>query len=250
MMASSDGVPGRLVAGAFLRMACGENALNEKNAALGLVRHKDGWGAVLAQGGKPFCVRRATACWEDAEYEQVHFAETRLLHARLASSGSVAESNVHPFKAVIRGAPWFFCHNGTLHDEPGDGTSATDSERFLRRMTPLLERGDDPISAFESVAGRLTKITALNAFLLGPDKLWAFCVWADCRSRAYYTLSWAATPYGVIVSSEPLRDVAADWTPMENQTAIVLPSRALATRESRPRPVRLRLPASLTPAGA
>lgn len=227
-------------------MARGENAQNEKNTTLGAVRHGDGWGALLCQGGRISRIRGAGAGWEDPRFAEVRTADVELLHARLASSGTIAESNSHPFAASIRGEAWFFCHNGTLADEPSEGTEATDSERFFRRMVPRIERGENPMAAFEAAASGLKEITALNVFLLGPDGIWAFCVWADAALRTYYTLSWAETPYGVLVSSEPLLDVASRWIPMENGTAL----RALSRAQGDVRVVRLCLPDALSRAAA
>ncbi len=242
MLAAPSGIPGHVVADAFLRMARGENSVNEKNTALGLVRHGHGWGAVLGADGEAARVRSARPCWDDTAFSEIRSAPVKLLHARLASVAGVSVANTHPFSAEIRGETWHFCHNGTLRDEPDDGTEATDSERFFRRMLPLIERGN-PVLAFESAAGLLRDVTALNSFLLGPDGSWVFCVWTDPHCRAYYTLAWAETPYGVVVSSEPLGDVAARWTPMENGTALWVPARSADVRL-----VSLRLPGELTPA--
>jgi predicted glutamine amidotransferase len=235
MLGAANGIPGDVISAPFLRMARGENSRNEKNTALGLVKHGDGWGAVL-ETGLPFeRVRGARPCWDDPAFGEIRSAHVKLLHARLASVAGRDERHAHPYSAEIGGETWHFCHNGTLRDEPDDGTGATDSERFFHRMALQLD-GADPVSALESAASTLRDVTALNALLLGPDGLWAFCAWADPRSRLYYTLSWAETGHGVIVASEPLEDVAARWTPMENGTAL------LASTRSGARIVRLRLP--------
>ena len=244
MLGASRGIPGQLVADPFLRMARGRNALNERNTSLGRVTHGDGWGAVVAEDGVSRRVRGAGPCWDDPAYEQVRSAQVKLLHARLASRGTIGVSNSHPFSAVIRGGTWYFCHNGTLRDEPEDGTTATDSERFFRRLTVRLER-EDPVEAFATAAGDLSGVTALNALLLGPGGLWAFCVWTDPRFEAYYTLAWAETPCGVLVASEPLQDVASRWTAMENGSALWASARSADVRLSR-----LRLPGEFTPAAA
>lgn len=249
MLGAPDGVPGDLIAGPFLRMARGENAVNEKNVSLGLVKHGDGWGAVLATGiATTARVRSARPSWDDPEFLKIRSASVKLLHARLASSGGAGEARAHPFEAEIGGASWHFCHNGTLHDEPEDGTRAADSERFFRRLSALLER-EDPVSAFESAASTLSDITALNALLLGPGGLWAFCVWTDPRYREYYTMVWAETSYGVLVSSEPIADIAPRWTRFENGSALWAPPSGAGTA-SNVRLSRLRLPARLTCAAA
>lgn len=241
MIAAPAGFPGHALTDAFLRMARGENVESEKNTPLGRLRHGDGWGAVLLDVGR---VRSGRPCWDDASFQDLRRARIQLLHARLASRGVVDESNAHPFTADLRGETWHFSHNGTFLDEPDDGSAATDSERFFRRMSVWLERGEDPVAAFEFAARRLERITAANSLLLGPNGLLAFCVWADRTSPNYYTLSWAQTPYGPVVSSEPLADLATDWVPMENGTALVLAAGAPV------RIVRLRLPASIRPAAA
>ncbi len=244
MMAAPTGIPGHLVADPFLRMARGENALNERNTRRGLVRHGDGWGAVIVRDGETSRVRGSLACWDDEGFSTVRSSVVQLLHARLASSAGRGVDNAHPFVAEVRGETWYFSHNGTLNDEPDDGTGATDSERFFRRMTPVLDQSD-PIDAFEATAGALSSITALNALLLSPRGLWAFCVWADSEYAAYYTLAWAKAADGVVVASEPLGDVASRWTPMENRTALWVPA---GTADARV--VRLRLPNAIMRAAA
>jgi len=243
MLAAPNGIPARTIGVPFLRMARGENALNEKNTRLGLVRHGDGWGAVLETAGGLEHVRSARPCWDDPAFAQSDSVRVRLLHARLASVAGLGEAHAHPYSEESLGATWYFCHNGTLRDEPDDGTGDTDSKRYFRRMAKQLE-SQDPVAAFEAAASILRDVTALNALLLGPEGLWAFCAWAGANCRAYYTLVWAETADGVVVSSEPLRDVAEHWTPMENGTALI------ATARAGVRIVRLRLPFLSTPAAA
>jgi predicted glutamine amidotransferase len=224
MMAARFGIPGRLAANAFLRMAQGENAVNEQNTSLGHWRHGHGWGGVLESDGRMSRVRSLRPCWEDGEFSQVLSASVLLLHARRASVSGVCEANSHPFLLDVGGEPWYFCHNGTITDLPDDGSGGTDSERFFRHMSPLLARVD-PITAFQSVAESLRDYTSLNSLLLGPTGLWAFCAWADPRYSTYYTLVWAETPYGIVVASEPLAELGTHWTPMENRSALWVDAR-------------------------
>jgi predicted glutamine amidotransferase len=200
-------------------MARGENAMNEQNTSPGLVSHADGWGAVLGFDGRIDRVRSPRPCWNDDRFSDVRAASVLLLHARRASVSGVCEVNSHPFELDVHGEPWYFCHNGTIRDLPDDGGGATDSERFFRRLSPLLSRVD-PVTAFQSVAETLRDYTALNSFLLGPTGLWAFCAWADPQHSAYYTLVWAETPYGIVTASEPLAEIGTHWTPMENRSAL------------------------------
>jgi predicted glutamine amidotransferase len=225
MMAAPSGIPGRLAADAFLRMARGQNAVNEQNTSLGHWRHGDGWGAVLELDGHIARVRSPRPCWDDGAFSKVRATSVLLLHARRASVSGVSEVNSHPFQLDIDGEPWYFCHNGTITDLPDDGSGGTDSERFFRRLAPLLSRVD-PVTAFQSVAEPLRNYTSLNSLLLGPTGLWAFCAWADPRYSTYYTLVLAETPYGTVVASEPLAEVGTThWTPMENRSALWVDAR-------------------------
>jgi len=224
MMAAPSGIPGRLAADAFLRMARGENAVNERNPSLGRWRHGHGWGGVLESDGRITRVRSLRPCWNDDGFSKVRATSVLLLHARRASVSGVCEANSHPFLLDVDGEPWYFCHNGTIRDLPDDGSGGTDSERFFRCLSPLLS-GVDPVAAFQSVAEPLPDFTSLNSLLLGPTGLWAFCAWADPRYSTYYTLVWAETPYGIVVASEPLAEFGARWTPMENGSALWVDAR-------------------------
>ena len=247
MMAAPSGIPGRVVADVFLRMARGENALNERNTSLGLVKHGDGWGAVLETGGRTIRVRSPRPCWDDPAFAQVQSTSVKLLHARLASSAGRGEVHAHPFSTEIDGETWTFCHNGTIRDLPDDGSGATDSERFFRRLAPMLA-STDPVTAFETVAAPLRDVTSLNSLLLGPTGLWAFCVWTDPTYRAYYTLVWAETSGGVVVASEPLADLDVRWVPMENRSVLSIPAHGMGAAPV-VQPLRLRDRRGTTTAG-
>ena len=219
MMAAPSGIPGRLAADAFLRMARGENSVNEQNPSLGHWRHGHGWGGVLESDGRIARVRSPRPCWNDDGFSKVRATSVLLLHARRASVSGVSESNSHPFSIEIDGESWYFCHNGTIRDLSGDGDGVTDSERFFHRLSPLLSRVD-PVTAFQVVAEPLRDYTSLNSLLLGPTGLWAFCAWTNPQVKAYYTLVWTKTPDGTVVASEPLAEFGARWTPMENGSAL------------------------------
>jgi len=223
-MAARFGIPGCLVADAFLRMAQGKNTLNERNTSLGLMTHGDGWGGVLEFDGRMARVRSLRPSWDDGAFSQVLSASVLLLHARQASVSGVCEANSHPFLMDVSGEPWYFCHNGTITDLPDDASGGTDSERFFRCLSPLLS-SVDPVAAFQAVAEPLRDYTSLNSLLLGPTGLWAFCAWADPRYSTYYTLVWAETPYGIVVASEPLAELGTHWTPMENGSALWVDAR-------------------------
>lgn len=114
--------------------------------------HKDGWGIARFDGRAPWletsvsgasCCQRFAALGSDIETTSL------LAHIRLASVGSVAEENTHPFFS----GGWAFMHNGTLKDfasrrgefealiEPRRREQlrgATDSERCFALFLTLL----------------------------------------------------------------------------------------------------------------
>lgn len=68
-----------------------------------------------------------------------HFVQTHserdtamIIHARIATHGTVKESNCHCWTGKVLGSPMAFAHNGILRIKPyGD---MTDSETFLRKF--------------------------------------------------------------------------------------------------------------------
>jgi glutamine amidotransferase len=77
------------------------------------VCHESGWGIAYYTPEGPRLVRSARSARQDPRYGELAgsvASGTILAHVRLASSGSVAERNSHPF---VHGR-WSFAHNGTL----------------------------------------------------------------------------------------------------------------------------------------
>lgn len=118
--------------------------------------HDSGWGIGYYVEGQPRRVRSTVPAGQDPRFRETAgslTAATVLAHVRLASSGSVAERNTHPF---IHGR-WTFAHNGTL---AGFGANP---ER-LRSLIPVhllqaIEGATDSEHAFLFLLGQLEKQT-------------------------------------------------------------------------------------------
>jgi len=215
MIAAPLGVPGSLVVDPLLRMARGENALNEHNTSVGHWVHRDGWGAVYEERGRVRIIRGTDPCWEDPAIESMRDREVFLLHARRASRGLVSLENTHPFEQDVDGARWGFCHNGTAK---GLGSAdRSDSAEIFRRLRPHLS-DDRVLEGIRAVYGAILDYTSLNSFLLGPEALWAVCLHTE--NPDYYTLTLAETDDGPIVSSEPLDELAGEQTTILNGTVL------------------------------
>ena len=223
MIAAPLGVPGGLLIEPFVRLAQGRNTLNEINTVLGQWTHLESWGAVYEQDGELVTVRRTRSCVDDPELERLRDAKVFLLHARKASSGGICLDNTHPFSYDLDGGRWFFSHNGTVKDPLSvpstlDREGSTDSERVFHRLLPFVEA--DPLQGFRKVYREFSDFTCLNSFLLGPSSLWTVCFHTE--NPNYYTFAVADLPNGPIIASEPLADVAEVWTPMANETVLVV----------------------------
>jgi len=189
-------------------MAQGLNGLNEMNRAWGTLTHGHGWGWVESESqGEDRLHRSIGACWEDGSIESLHDRNVLLLHARLASQGAVNEGNVHPFQAMVNGRRWSYCHNGTVKQALHVPTTlkkpdCTDSEIVFHHLLPYLET--DPLRGLRTIYGGIHDYSCLNSFLLGPDALWAVCMYATTPD--YYTLHLSVSDHGPILSSEPLAE--------------------------------------------
>lgn len=114
--------------------------------------HDSGWGVGYYLGRDPHRVRSTAPAATDPRFADAADAiesPTVVGHVRLASMGSVAERNCHPFVS----GRWMFVHNGTLTGFD------TDPDR-LRRLIPAdrlarLEGETDSEHVFALLMGRL-----------------------------------------------------------------------------------------------
>ncbi len=205
----------------FLSMTRGFNALNECNTTRGHWTHGDGWGAVIEAEDGLAVVRSAQPCWNDPAFRELADQRVFMLHARRASKGRISEENAHPFAASCEHDTWTFCHNGTVRDslQGSDDTEdgRTDSEMLFRRLVPFL-CGGAVLSGVREVYGNLQEFTSVNSFLLCSSEFW---VVSGFRTHTnYFTLHWADTPAGPIVSSEPLAELNDRWARIEHGSVL------------------------------
>jgi predicted glutamine amidotransferase len=218
-------------------------------------QHADGWGIAWYDADGELRTMRS----EDAAYTSVAYAEAlagiattgAILHLRWATPGiPVQPGNTHPFVHD----EYAFAHNGSiwsrdglldlLYDEPtlqGD----TDSELYLLALLQRVrEHGFE-----EGLKTTVVDITAdltpssLNAMLLGNGVLTAMCCNigdAGCPGvtgpdtppeelPGYYDLRYRVLDGATVVSSSGWAD-DADWSRMDNGTAMVLPAGGGAAR--------------------
>jgi glutamine amidotransferase len=210
--------------------------------------HGDGWGVVsyFRPDFPEYLGREPLALYKDpgpfrriAEVLEREKANLALLHLRKTSVGAVSISNTHPF---LHG-PWAFCHNGTI--DPCEKIplkrlsprGSTDSERYFLYIVEKLEesgagRGDSKRvgEILKTAVADLKKIFAYRdgsetssfTFLLTDGK--TVYAYRDCdpKFQEYYTLYSADLGGDALVCSEPLPEIAADWTPLSNPQLLIL----------------------------
>ena len=94
--------------------------------------HPDGWGIGFYLGTMPQLEHRAAAAYQDVQFSRAAervYSRTVVAHIRMATMGSVALENTHPFSY----GPWIFAHNGTLT------AFATLQDRLVSETGPRLQ---------------------------------------------------------------------------------------------------------------
>lgn len=241
MIAAVGGFPVSRLAEGLRAMAANANTGHEHEFTDrgGEFQHDSGWGAVFRAGARLERVRSTAPCFRDPSYETLGTIRSDLvvIHARRAKHPrTISTVNTHPFVVGWRGDEWAFCHNGEVRDtaqltrDPSlapDGS--TDSELlFFHILTALNGGGPADLSA---VLSRIRDFTCVNCFVVRPSSVLVSTRRApDSTTPRYYTM-WRADGEGTagpftLVSSEPLRELADGWRPLDDGSSHLLELRA------------------------
>jgi predicted glutamine amidotransferase len=202
------------------KMSLSRNELQERSTAGTL--HDSGWGLAYRAGGDTVIHRSTLPFYNDPARLRYSGITTDflMLHARKASSGSVAMKNTHPFERE----GCIFMHNGSLkHHErlelrPGfKPHGQTDSERLFLHLLSTVDWSRDLESMAECL-GRIKDYAALNFVLSTPGAVYACCMHAT--TPRYYTMKLLKDDKNCIVSSERIPGVMGDWRELQNRTLL------------------------------
>ncbi len=164
--------------------------------------HRDGWGIVAFQSGKPFYVGRSTRpAFSDKVYnaavEKVRGLRPPnivIAHVRAASSGGVATENTHPF--IVDGL--VFAHNGTVNGLPSDPRGRqkgqTDSELIALLIADRFGEKGSLTDAMKSVVKEeIDRRSFSAAVMMASDgkTLVGYRDYSDPERAAYYGLKMA-----------------------------------------------------------
>jgi len=224
MFVSIGIVPKKELVESFLIEAQGLGELNEVNTKPKEYQHKDGWGSVYKENGVYKIYKSALPCWEDPELKKIEEKEIVMMHARHATVGSKSKENSHPFQKTHNGKKWYFCHNGTIHDELPEFdnlTSDTDSEKLFRMILKNFDEDND-ISSIEAAIKNLSDYSSLNSFLYNGKFLYAINNYRE--DPKYYNMNMFRSKDTLIFSSEKfdLKTKAGDegWSEMKKNQIV------------------------------
>jgi len=180
--------------------------------------HKDGWGILLYQEGKPvYLGRQPTNAMNDPRYEKA--CETLdesgaakgplLAHLRKASPeyGQKILENTAPFVKE----KWSFMHNGMIRkfNEKVVGLrGTTDSERFF--LLILKTKEENQLSIEKALKLTIKKVresysySSLTFILTNGTRIYAYREYVDPRDSDYYNLMFAINSSMIIISQEKL----------------------------------------------
>jgi glutamine amidotransferase len=237
MIAAVGGFPASRLADGLRAMAVNANPGHEHElTALGeRFQHDSGWGAVFRAGAGLERVRSTAPCFRDPSFLTVGEVRSDLvvLHARRAKNPrTISTVNTHPFTAAWRGEEWAFCHNGEVRDtgqltrDPALAPEgSTDSELLFFHVLTALRDGEP--GELTTVLSRTRDFTCVNCFVVRPSSVLVSTRHApDSTTPRYYTM-WRADGEGpagpfTLVSSEPVRELADGWSPIDDGSSILL----------------------------
>lgn len=179
--------------------------------------HKDGWGLVAFDGGKPSYIGRSTRpIFLDQSFDAALGFAAKLSgpniaigHARAASKGGATLANTHPFirNGIALG------HNGTIRNfEPrttGKPKGETDTERLLFLLSDRLDEKKDLAAALTSViredlGGR--EFSAAVLLVSDGNRLFGYRDYEKDDRAMYYDLRLAACEDCVVFYQETSMD--------------------------------------------
>jgi len=213
------------------RLLAEKGMLSRKARAPG---HKDGWGILLYQKGKPvYLGRQPTSAMDDPRYEKAcktldELGATKGLllgHLRKASPeyGQRTVENTAPFVKE----EWSFMHNGTIRkfNEKVVGLrGTTDSERFFLLILKTKEENMLPIEkALKLTIKKIRKsyrYSSLTFILTNGTRIYAYREYADPQDSDYYNLMFAIDSNMVIISQEKLWH--KEWITIPNRALVIV----------------------------
>ena len=144
--------------------ACRTRLLLQSRSDLRGKSHPDGWGIGFYAGTMPQLEHRAAAAYQDVQFSRTAervYSRTVVAHIRMATMGSVALENTHPFSY----GPWIFAHNGTLT------AFATLHDRLVSKTGPRLQAFRKGSTDSEQIFFWLLSRLERNGIALRPPRL-------------------------------------------------------------------------------
>lgn len=180
--------------------------------------HRDGWGMVVWQKGKPVYLGRApTDALGDESFDiacekldDLKLSSHLLLHLRKASVGSKTIKNTHPFI----GGNWAFAHNGTIYNIPHKSDS-TDSKAFFEKIIRKSNRKEMTAAIKDTILEIREKYRYSSITFLLSNGVELFAYREFRRAGDYYQLFHTVVNNRLVVSQERFFD--SNWNELDNK---------------------------------
>jgi len=180
--------------------------------------HRDGWGMVVWQDGKPeYLGREPTNALTDKKFDAAckkvddrKLKSHLLLHLRKASVGSNTRKNTHPF---ISGN-WAFAHNGTIYNIPHPN-DVTDSQTFFAEIMKQSRDKEMPTAIADCVLEMREKYRYSSITFLLSNGSDLFTYREARQSKNYFRIYSTTIDNRLVISQEEFFE--SDWDELENK---------------------------------
>jgi predicted glutamine amidotransferase len=180
--------------------------------------HRDGWGMVVWQDGKPeYLGREPTDALRDKKFDEAckkiddrKLKSHLLLHLRKASVGANTRENTHPF--IFDN--WAFAHNGTIYNIPHkDGV--TDSQTFFEKIMQRSEEKEMSTAIADCVLEMREKYKYSSITFLLSNGSDLFAYREARRWKNYSRIYFTTINNRLVISQEKFFE--SDWDELENK---------------------------------
>lgn len=219
-----------LIDGALL-MANDENMTHELNSekGQGTWTHYDGWGIAFINGdGEWHTYKSTTSIHKDPYLNTLRSINTKhaIIHMRKKMGSEVAHENTHPFVANGFGTQkQLFCHNGFIDEEISHSPrftprGKTDSEKLFYSLLTQLQNSANIVDAIRTNFDSYNKLTGTNVIL--ANKTQSIVAIRKNSFPKYYQMHMAHCEGSVVISSEKLPNIEANWDALDQGDVVVL----------------------------
>jgi len=201
----------------LIKIAKGQNEINEKNTVLGKFQHNDGWGISYHDTGGWHTYKSVIPIFDDQNSKSFDnvIANIIILHARKATVGEKSMENTQPLLFSCN-KTYIFMHNGTLLDDIPTNSFVNGTSDSVKLFNHLLEH-ETKNDLFKNL--NFDNYSSNNFIFANDDRILIGQMYKS--NPQYSTLKYCKDQHGIIFSSEVLPDLKdRAWKNLQNHTII------------------------------